>query len=82
MNLSVSATTYFLTGLFVKHIKGEGVFRMYLGHFFKMASTAGAGMFVEFEGIESGLVLFFAMLAMLSVLRMMTVKFVKNADWK
>ncbi|MBJ7618844.1 hypothetical protein [Weissella confusa] len=58
---------------------------MYLGHCFKSATVAGAGMCVEFQqfvSVESALVLFFAMLAAIAVVRMLTVKLVEDEDWK
>lgn len=54
---------------------------MYLGHCFKSATVAGAGVCVEFQqfvSVESALVLFFAMLAAIAVVRMLTVSLSKT----
>lgn len=57
---------------------------MYLGHPF-LPATGAAGVCVEFQqfvSVESALVLFFAMLAAIAVVRMLTVKLVEDEDWK
>lgn len=56
---------------------------MYLGHSFLPATGASVCFeFQQFVSVESALILFFAMLAAIAVVRMLTVKLVEGEDWR